>query len=66
MASARNLGSSGVTQIMLHLLVLFLEILFFIGLAGSMVVAIWAFIGDCFEFFEKDRPEGAANQAIGD
>jgi len=51
---------------MLHFLVLFLEILFFIGLAGSMVVAIWAFISDCFEFVEKDRPEGAASQAIGD
>ena len=51
---------------MLHLLVLFLETLFFIGLAGSMVVAIWAFIGDWFEFFEKDRPEGTASQAIGD
>jgi len=51
---------------MLHFLVLFLEALFFIGLAGSMVVAIWAFIGDWVEFFEKDRPEGAANQAIGD
>jgi hypothetical protein len=66
MALPRNLGSSGVTQIMLHFLVLFLEALFFIGLAGSMVVAIWAFIGDWVEFFEKDRPEGAANQAIGD
>ena len=51
---------------MLHYLVLFLETLFFVGLAGSMVVAVWAFIGDCFEFFEKDRPEGAAGQAIGD
>jgi hypothetical protein len=56
----------GEIQIMLHYLVLFLETLFFVGLAGSMVVAIWAFIGDCFEFFEKDRPEGAASQAIGD
>jgi hypothetical protein len=51
---------------MLHILVLFLETMFFIGLAGSMVVAIWAFIGDCFEFFEKEKPEGAAGQAIGD
>lgn len=51
---------------MLHFLILFLEALFFIGLAGSMVVAIWAFIGDWFEFFEKDRPEGAASQTIGD
>jgi hypothetical protein len=51
---------------MLHILVLFLEILFFIGLAGSAVVAIMAFVGDFSDFFEKDRPEGAASQAIGD
>ena len=48
----------------MHYLALFLEAFFFIGLAGSMIVAIWAFIGDCFEFFENDRPEGS--QAIGD
>ena len=48
----------------MHYLVLFLETLFFVGLAGSLVVAIWAFIGDCFEFFETDRPE--ASQTIGD
>jgi hypothetical protein len=29
-------------------------------------VAIMAFVGDFSDFFEKDRPEGAANQAIGD
>ena len=48
----------------MHLLVLILETIFFIGLAGSLIVAIWAFIGDFHEFFEKDRPEGS--QAIGD
>ncbi|HVG90084.1 MAG TPA: hypothetical protein VNB54_01220 [Alphaproteobacteria bacterium] len=52
---------------MLHFLVLFLETLFFIGLAGSAVVAVMAFVGDFTDFFEKDRPEGAASQqAIGD
>ncbi|MGZ4859141.1 MAG: hypothetical protein ACXV8M_06260 [Candidatus Angelobacter sp.] len=51
---------------MLHYLVLFLESLFFVGLAGSMVVAIMAFIGDFSDFFEKDKPEGAASRAIGD
>ena len=51
---------------MLHYLILFLESLFFIGLAGSLVVAIMAFVGDFSDFFEKDRPEGAASQAIGD
>jgi hypothetical protein len=48
----------------MHILALTLEILFFVGLAGSMLVAVIAFIGDCYEFFEKDRPE--ASQSIGD
>lgn len=34
-----------------------LEFVFFIGLAGSLVVAIMAFVGDVHEFFEKDRPQ---------
>ena len=52
--------------IMLHFLMLFLETVFFIGLAGSLVVAIMAFVGDFSDFFEGDKPEGAATQAIGD
>ena len=51
---------------MLHYLILLIETLFFLGLAGSLVVAIMAFVGDFSDFFEKDRPEGAASQAIGD
>jgi hypothetical protein len=51
---------------MLHFLVVFLEAVFFIGLAGSIVVAIMAFVGDFSDFFEKDKPEGTAIQAIGD
>ena len=51
---------------MMHFLIVFLEAVFFIGLAGSMVVAIMAFVGDFTDFFEKDKPEGAATQAIGD
>ena len=50
----------------LHYLALFLETVFFVGLAGSLVVAIWAFIGDCFEFFEDDKREGPFSQASGD
>lgn len=50
---------------MAHFFALFVEILFFAGLAGSLVVAVMAFAGDCHEFFEKDRPE-AGSQAIGD
>ena len=52
--------------IMVHFLIVFLEAVFFIGLAGSMVVAIMAFVGDFTDFIEKDKPEGAATQAIGD
>jgi len=51
---------------MAHIFVLILESIFFLGLAGSLVVAVLAFVGDIHEFFEKDRPEGAASQAIGD
>ena len=49
---------------MAHFFVLLLEIVFFVGLAGSMVVAIMAFVGDFHEFFAKDRAEGS--QSIGD
>ncbi len=42
---------------MAHLFVSVLETMFFVGLAGSLVVAIMAFVGDIPEFFEKDRPE---------
>ncbi len=51
---------------MARLFVRILEMIFFIGLGGSMVVAVLAFVGDFHEFFEKDRSEGAASQAIGD
>jgi hypothetical protein len=49
-----------------HILIVFLEALFFIGLAGSMVVAIMAFVGDFSDLFGKDKPEGTATQASGD
>jgi hypothetical protein len=51
---------------MVHFLIIFLEAVFFVGLAGSMVVAIMAFVGDFSDFFEKDKPEGAATKAFGD
>lgn len=41
---------------LMRFLVRFLECIFFVGLAGSLVVAITAFVGDVREFFEKDRP----------
>jgi Na+/melibiose symporter-like transporter len=50
---------------MLHFFIRLIEIIFLVGLAGSLVVAIMAFVGDIHEFFEKDRSEGP-NQAIGD
>jgi hypothetical protein len=39
----------------LHFLIRFLETLFIVGMAGSFVVAIWAFVGDIHVFFDKDE-----------
>jgi hypothetical protein len=33
-------------------------------LAGSMIVAVIAFVGDIHEFFEKDRPEGPSHRRL--
>jgi hypothetical protein len=41
----------------LHYLALVLEVIFFVGLAGSLVVAIMAFVGDIHVFLEKDKVE---------
>jgi hypothetical protein len=38
----------------LRLIVRVLEVMFFVGLAGSLVVAIAAFVGDIPEFFKND------------
>jgi hypothetical protein len=40
-------------------LALVLEWIFFIGLAGSLIVAIMAFVGDLHVFFEKDDDDTA-------
>jgi hypothetical protein len=47
----------------LHFLIKFLETIFCIGLAGSMVVAILAFVGDIHVFFDKDEEPARANIA---
>ncbi len=39
----------------LHFLVRLLETLFIVGMAGSLGVAIWAFVGDIHVFFDKDE-----------
>ncbi len=39
----------------LHYLALILEWIFFIGLVGSLVVALMAFVGDLHVFMEKDE-----------
>jgi hypothetical protein len=39
---------------LLHFFVRVLEVIFFVGLAGSLVVAIMAFVGDIREFSDKD------------
>ncbi len=41
----------------LRVLVVTLESVFLVGLAGSLVVAIMAFVGDVHVFFDKDEPE---------
>jgi hypothetical protein len=51
---------------MLHYFVLLLEAIFFIGLAGSLIVSILAFIGDIQDFVEKDETEGAVKQIAAD
>jgi hypothetical protein len=52
-------------NIMAQFFLRLLELIFFVGLAGSLVVAIMAFVGDIRDFFQKDRPE-APNQVSGD
>ena len=39
---------------MVHFAVLLLESVFFIGLAGSLVVAVLAFVGDIHVFLDKE------------
>jgi hypothetical protein len=41
-------------NMVLHFIVRTLEVMFFVGLAGSLVVAIVAFVGDIPEFFKND------------
>ena len=41
----------------LRVMVVILESIFLIGLAGSLVVAIMAFVGDIHVFFDKDEAE---------
>lgn len=39
----------------MRIFVLLLEIVFFTGLAGSLVVAVMAFVGDIHVFFDEDK-----------
>ena len=47
----------------LHFLIKFLEAIFCIGLAGSLVVAVLAFVGDIHVFFDKDEEPVRTNAA---
>lgn len=40
----------------MHYLASILEWIFFVGLGGSLVVALMAFFGDLQVFIEKDQP----------
>jgi hypothetical protein len=44
----------------LHYLAYVLEVLFFVGIVGSLVVAIMAFVGDLHVFFEDDKAEDSS------
>ncbi|HYL93119.1 MAG TPA: hypothetical protein VEW69_08175 [Alphaproteobacteria bacterium] len=37
-----------------HYLALTLETVFFVGMAGSLIVALMAFVGDIHVFFDRD------------
>jgi hypothetical protein len=38
----------------MHYLAIALEGLFFVGMAGSLIVAVMAFVGDIHVFFDRD------------
>ena len=61
MGICRRLG--GKVIMILHFLIKFLETIFCIGMAGSFVVAILAFVGDIHVFFDKDEEPSRANIA---
>jgi len=44
----------------MHYLAVFLQWIFFIGLAGSFIVALTAFIGDLHVFFDEDKKSEAS------
>ena len=48
----------------LHYLALVLEWIFFIGLTGSLLVAILAFFGDLHVFFDRDDDLGRVSGQI--
>jgi hypothetical protein len=47
----------------LRFLIGFLEAIFYTGLAGSLVVAVLAFVGDIHVFFDKDEEPVRTNAA---
>jgi hypothetical protein len=53
MGCCLSLNAEG-NYMFLHFLIRFLETLFIAGMAGSFVVAIWAFVGDIHVFLDKD------------
>jgi hypothetical protein len=40
--------------VVLHYLALFLEVIFVVGMAGSLVVVLMTLVGDIHVFLEKD------------
>jgi hypothetical protein len=62
MGRCRRLNVEGI-YMLLHFLIKFLEAIFCIGMAGSFVVAIMAFVGDIHVFFDKDEEPSRTNLA---
>ena len=64
MPSCLNVGSKEKSNpMLLHYVARVLEVVFFTGLAGSLVVAVWAFVGDFRVLLEPDEPGGVPPQS---
>jgi hypothetical protein len=43
-----------------------LDVIFFLGLAGSSVVVVYSFIEDTFELFSREEPQSTQSAAASD
>jgi len=59
-----EVGEESSSAMFFHYLALVLEVIFFVGLAGSLVVAVMAFVGDIHVFMEKDKVESPSPASL--